>query len=141
MRKLIAFAIVGLSFISLVNAQDTTLVQCLTFDDVTKRRDTYLFPPKSEEYRKILMKYTLKCDKQTTADNYQCGEWDYLTYTYLYNHDGEMDSTYKSGNLYQLGSTSPASIPLIQTPIYQFQSGYLVNRAIDSIQSVKTSQI
>ncbi len=141
MRKLIAFAIVGLSFISLVNAQDTTLVQCLTFDDVTKRRDTYLFPPKSEEYRKILMKYTLKCDKQTTADNYQCGEWDYLTYTYLYNHDGEMDSTYKSGNLYLLGSTSPASIPLIQTPIYQFQSGYLVNRAIDSIQSAKTSQV
>ena len=79
-----------------VSAQDTITVQTLTFDDITKRRDTYTFPSEEEKFRKILMVYTLKCDDATTQDGLPCGEWDYLTYNYVYDHDATFDSTYQS---------------------------------------------
>lgn len=73
-------------------AQDTTVVQTFTFSDITKRRRIYEFPSGDTEWRKILMYKTLKCDAATTQDNYPCGEWDYLTYTYVHDHTGVMDS-------------------------------------------------
>ncbi|MDC0303939.1 T9SS type A sorting domain-containing protein [Flavobacteriales bacterium] len=75
-----------------VTGQDTTWIQTLTFDDITKRRDWFEFPNGSEDYRKILMYYTLKCDAATTQDGYACGEWDYLTYSFVYDHTGVLDS-------------------------------------------------
>jgi len=43
---------------------------------------------------KVLMKYTLKCVPGGAGGlAYDCGEWDYLTYTYLYEHTGNLDST------------------------------------------------
>ena len=74
-------------------AQDTTIIQTFTFSDITKRRDVFAFPSGDQEWRKILMYKTLKCDNATTQDNYACGEWDYLTYTFVYDHTGELDST------------------------------------------------
>lgn len=35
---------------------------------------------------------TLKCDNATTQDQYPCGEWDYLTYSFVYDHTGVLDS-------------------------------------------------
>ena len=69
-------------------AQDTTWIQTLTFDDITKRRDWFQFPDDSQDYRKVLMYYTLKCDAATTQDQFDCGEWDYLTYSFVYDHMG-----------------------------------------------------
>jgi hypothetical protein len=58
---------------------DTLKVQTFTFG--SKQDSTFFFPTAGKEYRKVLMYYTLKCNpKQTPA----CGEWDYLTYTYVY---------------------------------------------------------
>ena len=82
------FTVVGVLLASALIAQDTTWVQTFTFEDITKRRDTYTFPDGSESYRKVLMYYNLKCDAQTTQDNFACGEWDYLTYTNLYYPTG-----------------------------------------------------
>ncbi len=73
-------------------AQDTIVVQTLTFDSITTRRGIWEFPT-GEEFRKILMVHTLKCDAQTTHDQYPCGEWDYLTYNKVYMHTGAYDST------------------------------------------------
>mgnify|MGYP006415584707 FL=1 len=75
-----------------VNSQDTTSVQTFTFGDITKRRDVFEFPDSTNEWRKILMYKTLKCDNATTQDQFPCGEWDYLTYTFVYDHTGEIDS-------------------------------------------------
>lgn len=46
-------------------------------------------------YRKILMYHRLKCFENGTAGNlgYPCGEWDYLTYNWLFDHTGLLDST------------------------------------------------
>jgi len=73
-------------------AQDTIVVQTLTFDSITTRRGYWEFPS-GESFRKILMVHTLKCDQQTTHDQYACGEWDYLTYNKVYVHTGAYDST------------------------------------------------
>ncbi|PLX10503.1 MAG: hypothetical protein C0594_04870, partial [Marinilabiliales bacterium] len=65
---------------------DTTIVQTLDFSDITKRRGWYVFPEYTGNWHKILMSYTLKCDPATTQDGYACGEWDYTTYTNLYEY-------------------------------------------------------
>ena len=40
------------------------------------------------------MYHTLKCFEDGTAGGlgYACGEWDYLTYNYLFDHTGTLDS-------------------------------------------------
>lgn len=63
---------------------DTVVVQTFTFKDITKRQGTFQFPEGNRQWQKILMVRTLKCDVQTTHDQYPCGEWDYLTYTLIY---------------------------------------------------------
>ena len=91
----ILFCLLFLSFSQESSAQateDTVIVQTLTFDSITTRRSEWLFPSANESYRKVLMLYTLKCDPATTQDGFDCGEWDYLTYTFLYDDTGELDS-------------------------------------------------
>jgi len=67
-------------------ASDTVFVHAFSFG--SKQDSTILFPP-AGQYRKVLMYYTLKCNP---AQNPACGQWDYLTYTYLYQHTGIYDS-------------------------------------------------
>ena len=83
------------------NPGDTIVVQTFTFNTGGDfKRGKFLFPPASKRFEKILMYYTLKCDpKQNPA----CGEWDYLTYTFLYQHTGVFDSTGEKINRYELG--------------------------------------
>jgi hypothetical protein len=84
---------------------DTTTVQTFTFG--SKQEGKFLFPDSSHRWGKILMDYTLKCNP---AQNPACGEWDYLTYTYLYRHTGKWDSTsYKHAN-FTLNGATPDSL-------------------------------
>ncbi|MDA3844041.1 MAG: peptide-N-glycosidase F-related protein, partial [Candidatus Kapabacteria bacterium] len=99
-------------------AQEVVKVQTLTFDDITKRRDVYQFPDNDDTYSKIMMYYTLKCDPRTTRDKFNCGEWDYLTYTFLYLPTDIMDTTVHEHPRYMLGNTSPDTIRVISTPTY-----------------------
>ena len=86
MRKLLLNLLLLIFCANFSFAQDTTIVQTLDFNDITKRRGWYIFP-QDTTYQKVLMYYTLKCDPQTTRDGYDCGEWDYTTYTNLYQHN------------------------------------------------------
>jgi Peptide-N-glycosidase F, C terminal len=72
---------------------DTATVQTFTFQDITKRHGVFQFPDGNTRWQKILMVRTLKCDVQTTHDQYPCGEWDYLTYTLVYIPKGNGDTT------------------------------------------------
>lgn len=90
-------------------AGDTIRVKTLTFDDITKRSGTWAFPPK-QRYEKVLMEYTLKCDPRTTQDRFDCGEWDYLTYTFVTDSTGEYDSTKLSQVNYVVRRSTPDSI-------------------------------
>ena len=77
-----------------LSAQDTTWVQTFTFDSITTRRADFTFPESLDDQRfeKVLMYYKLKCSPLTTWDQYNCGEWDYLTYTRVFDHTGLFDS-------------------------------------------------
>src|ERR1017187_4552389 len=76
---------------------DTVYVQTFTFGSV--QDSTFRFPAPGT-YQKVLLYYSLKCNpKQSPA----CGQWDYLTYTFLYQKTGiyksvisKVDSLYDS---------------------------------------------
>ena len=116
-------------------SQDTTTVQTFTFSDITKRRGVYEFPASTESFRKILMYKTLKCDAATTQDNYPCGEWDYLTYTFVYDHTGVMDSTQSAHPFRLFGGydlDTAYSHNVAMHDVYQWQQN---SRSIDSVIS------
>ncbi len=77
-----------------VKGQDTTWVQTFTFDSISTRRAEFTFPSSlnSKRFEKVLMYYKLKCSPLTPWDQYNCGEWDYLTYTRVFDHTGDYDS-------------------------------------------------
>lgn len=74
---------------------DTLVVQTFTWEWpvnpgwLSPKEGRFVFPDRSRRWEKVLMYYTLKCDPR---QNPKCGEWDYLTYTYLYDHTGRLDS-------------------------------------------------
>ncbi len=118
--KRILIGLCALFFINQTIAQDTTWVQTLTFADITKRRDWFVFPDGSQDYRKVLMYYTLKCDQATTQDGYACGEWDYLTYSFVYDHTGVLDSNQQNHPHFLYGNQNLDSLEF--TDIQQFNS-------------------
>jgi len=102
-------------------AQDTTWVQAFSFNDIYKRRGEFVLPEVGE-YRKILMYYTLKCDPKTPHDKYNCGEWDYLTYNFLYDHNATFDSTYQTGYNFKLNGSTPDLLKYSTKPLYDVYS-------------------
>ncbi|MFM7758693.1 MAG: hypothetical protein ACKO6J_07160, partial [Crocinitomicaceae bacterium] len=110
-----------LFFLSIVlssNAQDTTWVQTFTFDSITTRRANFNFPQElnTKRFEKVLMYYKLKCSPLTTWDQYNCGEWDYLTYTRVFDHTGIYDSVQKVGNRFLANWASPGTIDYTPAP-------------------------
>ncbi|MDX2361821.1 MAG: T9SS type A sorting domain-containing protein [Crocinitomicaceae bacterium] len=79
---------------SFTYSQDTTWVQTFTYDSISTRRADFSFPAALNDMRfeRVLMYYNLKCDPQTPWDGYNCGEWDYLAYTRVFDHTGVLDS-------------------------------------------------
>lgn len=120
--------------------EDTVIVQTLTFDSITTRRGKWQFPSPSETYRKVLMLYTLKCDPATTQDNYDCGEWDYLTYTYLYDDTGVFDSTKKETGHYYINNAYQDTIDYSTTTTYTYQQwwDYFINYTATSNENSYT---
>lgn len=108
--------LLSVTSLTLAYAGDTVVVKTLTFNDITKRSGTYLFPPK-QSYEKVLMYYTLKCDPRTTQDKYPCGEWDYLTYTTVTDSTGEYDSTLQIAPNFRVRNATPATFGYTSVPV------------------------
>jgi len=106
---------------------DTISVQTLEFSDITKRRGWYVFPSDTNQYHKVLMYYTLKCDPATTQDGYNCGEWDYTTYTNLYQHEN------LNSSFYYLQNSNPDSIFYNNQPKYNIYQQYDYYTVYDNI--------
>jgi hypothetical protein len=106
-------------------AQDTTWVQTFTFDSIVTRRANFEFPAElnNKRFEKVLMYYKLKCSPLTTWDQYDCGEWDYLTYTRVFDHTGEYDSVQVDGNRFISNLSSPAQINFTPYP-YSYVDSY-----------------
>jgi hypothetical protein len=117
MRKIL-FLLFGLSISISLSAQDTTWVQTFTFDSITTRRANFEFPAElnTKRFEKVLMYYKLKCSPLTTWDQYDCGEWDYLTYTRVFDHTGIYDSVRKDGNRFLANWASPNTIDYTPSP-------------------------
>ena len=81
------------SNISFAYSGDTVIVQTFTFKDIIKRRGTFRFPEGNQQWAKVIMVRTLKCDSATVHDKYLCGEWDYTTNTLVYVPRFEGDTT------------------------------------------------
>lgn len=94
---------------------DTTTVQAFTFGSPQEAK--FLFPASSARWSKILMEYTLKCN---SAQAPACGEWDYLTYTYLYKHTGKWDSTRYTHANYTLNGQTPDSLMYMNAVSWSF---------------------
>ncbi len=126
LKRLLLLSVLCLTFFSLydLKAEDTTVVQVLTFDNISTRDTIAHFPDGSKDYRKILMYYRLKCDPRTTWDRFNCGEWDYLTYTTLHFPTGVMDSTKKTYNLYKVKGAAPETIEIGTEPVYTTYQKY-----------------
>ncbi|MBI5541480.1 MAG: T9SS type A sorting domain-containing protein [Bacteroidia bacterium] len=81
------------------------------------REGWFNFPSDTISYSKVLMYYTLKCDP---AQNPQCGEWDYLTYSNLYEHTGKLDSNLLFHSNYIIDGQTPDSSMLMHSPSFNF---------------------
>ena len=127
MKKLL-FSILVLCSIGLVKSfagvGDTTVVQAFTFN--SPQRAWFVFPSATINYEKILMLYTLKCNP---AQFPECGEWDYLTNTYVYKHTGLIDSTIHNQNLYLVNGGNFSSFTYSNTPTYTHNThwDYFIN--------------
>jgi hypothetical protein len=85
------FALFLCSVAGFGQAGDTIVVQTFTYGST--QDSTFVFPPDTTQYERILLYYKLKCNP---AQSPACGEWDYLTYTYLYDHiDDSTTVTYE----------------------------------------------
>ena len=127
--KTMLWSLLGLFFAVAASAEpgDTTWVQTFTWEEQDNPATAYDSPgrrwfdfPSWEDttYRKILMYHRLKCFENGTAGNlgFPCGEWDYLTYNWLFDHTGELDSTAVTHPMYLANDEDFDSISLVLSP-------------------------
>lgn len=130
-RILFTIGMIALCAPSFAQPGDTIFVKTLTFKDTTKRSGTWLFPPPGK-YEKVVMLYTLKCDPATTQDRFDCGEWDYLTYTMLRDSTGEFDSTRMMQPNFMVRGATPDSFAYstaFVTPRMRYQTTPVTRKA------------
>ncbi|MCB0791652.1 MAG: LamG domain-containing protein, partial [Flavobacteriales bacterium] len=118
--------------------EDTIRVETLTFDSITTRRGVWVFPDDTHTYRKVLMHHTLKCSPLTTQDQYNCGEWDYLTYSFVYDHTGVLDSNALTHPAYLVGAQAPSSVEALSTQLWDTQLYEVNRRTVLSTQNEDT---
>jgi hypothetical protein len=128
MMKKLLLSLLVLCSIGLVKSfagvGDTTVVQAFTFN--SPQRAWFVFPSDTVNIEKILMLYTLKCNP---AQFPECGEWDYLTNTYVYKHTGLIDSTMRTQNLYLVNGGNFSSFTYSNSPTYTHNThwDYFIN--------------
>ncbi|MFH1051324.1 MAG: LamG-like jellyroll fold domain-containing protein [bacterium] len=126
---------------SSIYPQDTVSIQTLKFSDINNRRYIWKFPDESENFRKILMYVTLKCDRQTAHDIFDCGEWDYLAHLMVHKHTGVMDSSLYKVPKYNWGSGFPDTLKYITTPTKNTYSKVSTKKIIDNVLSESAHEL
>jgi hypothetical protein len=102
---------------------DTIVVQTIDFNTPVNpgwgapREGWYEFPPAGSSFQKILMYYTLKCDASQSP---ACGEWDYLTYTFLYQHTDVYDSTLYFHPNYDVFGNAPDTLDFMNSQSWKY---------------------
>lgn len=115
---------------------DTVTVQTFTFG--SPQDAWFVFPSDTVRLEKILMQYTLKCNP---AQSPACGEWDYLTYSYLYKHTGLVDSSAVIQPSFIANGTSPTNLMYMNTPSYNYTTSWQYQTVITNTTSLNTATI
>ncbi|MFN0276563.1 MAG: peptide-N-glycosidase F-related protein [Chitinophagales bacterium] len=125
---------------SFADPGDTITVQTFTFGSV---QDAWFsFPSTDIDFEKVLMQYTLRCvDGGAGGLAYDCGEWDYLTYTYLYEHTGNYDSTLLYHPNFLANGTSPDTFSYAVTPTFTLLPYWNYLMVYDDTLSYSSSQL
>jgi len=133
--KLIIFLFLTSSILpnALAGPGDTTVVQ--TFNFGSAQNAWFVFPSDTVRYEKILMQYTLKCNP---AQNPPCGEWDYLTYTYLYKHTGLIDSAVVNQAVFLVNENVVDSLPYSNMPTFKYSPTWQYVAVHDDTTSLDT---
>ena len=118
--RIIIFALVVLLYKG-INAQhgDTITVQTFTYG--SPQDAWFVFPSDTIRYEKILMQYTLKCNPAMSP---ACGEWDYLTYSYLYDHTGLLDSSVVHQPVFTVNGNTTDTLYYSNSPTYNYNQNY-----------------
>jgi len=102
---IIIFALFCFQFtIGQITNIDTVVVQAITFEDPSPEgwnasyKKIVHFPEESQNWAKIIMVQTLKCDSSTKGDQYPCGEWDYIWDTMIKVPKGDTTETFSIGS-------------------------------------------
>ncbi|OIQ36721.1 MAG: hypothetical protein BM555_02135 [Crocinitomix sp. MedPE-SWsnd] len=113
-------------FVGTTYSQDTITVQTFTYDTISTRRAIFTFPTElqGETFEKVLMYYNIKCDPLTPWDSYNCGEWDYLAHSRIYDHTGVMDSNLVEGPQYLVNNDWPTNVEYVTSPYYDYYEKY-----------------
>ncbi len=139
MKKLLFLTVVLVTMsvsAAVANPGDTIVVQAFNFG--TPQNAWFVFPSDTTRFEKILMRYTLKCNPAQTPP---CGEWDYLTYTYLYDHTGLLDSTLINQPTYTVNGSSPDSIMFSNSPTFSYSSHWQYNAVHTDTASLNTYSV
>ncbi|MDD3876255.1 MAG: peptide-N-glycosidase F-related protein [Bacteroidales bacterium] len=130
---LLCIVLSSMSLRALSQSNDTITVQTFTFG--SPQDAWFQFPADTVRFEKILMLYTLKCNP---AQNPACGEWDYLTYTYLHDHTGLTDSSIVHQPVYLVNGNIKDTFSFVNNPTYSYQTGWHYNVVHDDTTSLNT---
>ena len=119
---------------SFAQSNDTIVVQAFTYN--TSRDSMIAFPSDTIQFEKILMRYQLRCPYAI-----QCGEWDYLSYTYAYQPTGVLDSVKHTAPSYIINGGSPDSLPYSNYPTYNYSTRFDKYIVYDAVQSFDSALV
>jgi hypothetical protein len=124
--------------LSSLNAQDTIVVQTLTWQD-EGRSGFYEFPDDPNlSFRKIIMRYNMRChDNAIGNGNVGCREWDYSCNTFI-TDPSLVDSTRATHPDYVIPGYSGAEFPYTAQDVYTYQQylQYDINYGMPSSSEV-----
>ncbi len=123
---LLVFISFTVYFANAQSANDTIVIQAFTYGN--SQDSVIVFPPDSIRFEKILMRYKLRCPYTV-----QCGEWDYLTYTYAYEKTGVWDSVMHLAPNFTANGLTVDSLPYSTSPTYFYHTSFEKYLVIDSV--------
>ncbi len=123
---------ISLFFSTLIMAQDTTFVQTFTWDSDT-RRETFTFPDDpSKTYRKIYMKYHMRCHDAAVGNGaVGCREWDYSCNTFV-TDPSATDSLRSFHPDYIIPGYDELILDYLNSPVYDY---YIYELAENSLSA------
>lgn len=139
MKKLLSLLAVLITFTAAhaqYNPGDTIVIQTFTYG--SPQDAWFTFPSDTMRYEKIIMKYNLKCNP---AQNPACGEWDYLTNTYVYEHTGLLDSSIVIQPMLTVNGSTPDSVAYSNAPTYSYDTVFQYFIVHSNTSSLNTDTI